>query len=128
MLLSGHLTAPSILTGEWDRHSCSDKKVDILLLWSTFKMFRYANSYDIESRVTMCNTENNMDIAVDVVDEFDGQYVKTEGIALPFKVKHLPGIFLTYFFSLTYRNMYTNKEMKMIAVPRTVRYFTCIPA
>ena len=42
-------------------------------------MFRYANSYDIESRVAMCNTENNMDIAVDVVDEFDGQYVKTEG-------------------------------------------------
>ena len=42
-------------------------------------MFRYADSYDSEPREDDGDQVDDMDIALDVVDEFDGQHVDTEG-------------------------------------------------
>ena len=42
-------------------------------------MFRHANHYGFELRVIEGDQEDGMDIVLDVVDEFNGQDVETEG-------------------------------------------------
>ena len=67
-------------------------------------MFRYRNPSGFKPKVTEVDQVDDKDIVIHVVDEFDGQGV------LSFKIKHLQGLSLTYFFCIPCINMYTNTE------------------
>ena len=73
-----------------------------------FSMFRYASFYNLEPGVTEGDQVDGIDVVLDVADEFVAKLCELRAGPFPFKVKNLPMTSLTYFFCVTYKNLYTN--------------------